>query len=252
MELPAEAIRTKEVLHWRGVHLLHYPMSSCSQKVRILLDEKHLDWVSHPVDLTKGEQRSDWYLGINPAGVVPVLVHDGHVWNESNDILAYLDDAFPSKAPYLPASDSERRLAAELLQLEEGLHAHLRVVTFSFVMPGALMNHVFEPAEVEDAVRRFDEVLAELDARLGDSTCLCGDRVMLPDIAWFITLHRLVLAGYPLDRRPHLARYHQALLSRPAFRREANAGALLPRVIGHLYRSLNRLRGATLGDRLLG
>ena len=31
-------IKTREVLDWEGVHLIHYMMSSCSQKVRIFLN----------------------------------------------------------------------------------------------------------------------------------------------------------------------------------------------------------------------
>ncbi len=247
MEIDVADIRTKEVLQWQGLHLLHYPMSSCSQKVRIFLGEKGIDWQSHPVDLPKGEQKSDWFLGINAAGCVPVLIHDGRVWNESNDILVYLEGAFPSAAgAYLPVSESERQRAQELMALEEGLHKHLRVVTFTFVMPGALMNHAFEAHEVEDAAQRFDEVLKHLDTRLAEAAYLCGDRLMLPDIAWFITIHRLVLAGYPIARLPHLAKYYRGLLGRPAFRHEASAGGLAPKSIGYLYRAFNRLRGASL------
>ena len=252
MEISAADIRTTEVLQWQGLHLLHYPMSSCSQKVRIFLGEKGIDWQSHPIDLSKGEQKSDWFLGINAAGVVPVLVHNGRVWNESNDILVYLDSMFPSEAgAYLPVSESERRGAEELMALEEGLHGHLRVITFTFVMPGALMNYTFEAHEVEDAARHFDDVLKRLDERLAGSVYLCGNRLMLPDIAWFITIHRLVLAGYPIARLPHLAKYYHALLSRPAFGREASAGGLAPESIGCLYRAFNRIRGASLGHRLM-
>ncbi len=251
MQICEADISTTEVLQWQGLHLLHYPMSSCSQKVRIFLAEKGVDWHSHPVDLSKGEQKSDWFLGINAIGVVPVLVHNGAVWNESNDILIYLDGAFPSgSGAYLPSSEAERLRAVELMDLEEGLHAHLRVITFTFVMPGVLMNYAFAEREVEDAVQRFDNVLKRLDELLSETVYLCGDRLMLPDIAWFITIHRLVLAGFPIARLPHLARYYQALLKRPAFAREARAGAVAPKIIGYLFRGFNRLRGASLRHRL--
>ena len=35
-----------------------------------------------------------WFLGINPRGLVPVLVHDGAVHIESNDIIQYLDKKY--------------------------------------------------------------------------------------------------------------------------------------------------------------
>lgn len=54
MLLAESQIKTREVLNWQGLHLLHFSMSSCSQKARILLREKSLDWISHPVNLVKG------------------------------------------------------------------------------------------------------------------------------------------------------------------------------------------------------
>lgn len=86
-----EQITTREVAAWRGLHLLHFQGSSCSQKVRVLLREKGLVWVSHPVNLAADAHVSPWFLGVNSRGVVPVLVHDGVVHVESNDILEYLD-----------------------------------------------------------------------------------------------------------------------------------------------------------------
>jgi len=97
MILPDDAVTTEEVTGWKGLHLLHFQRSSCSQKVRVLLREKGLTWHSHPVDLAAQKHVSPWYLGINPRGVVPVLVHDGVVHVESNDMMEYLD-ALPSDA----------------------------------------------------------------------------------------------------------------------------------------------------------
>ena len=66
MIVPDEYVTTREVTTWKGLHLLHFQSSSCSQKVRVLLREKDLDWVSHPVDLPRQKHVSRWYLGINP------------------------------------------------------------------------------------------------------------------------------------------------------------------------------------------
>ena len=86
----------REVLAWQGVHLLHFRGSSCSQKTRIFLNLKGIDWVSHHVDLARQANYEPWFLGINPRGLVPVLVHDGVVHIESNDILAHQEEAFPA------------------------------------------------------------------------------------------------------------------------------------------------------------
>src|ERR1700760_4011453 len=87
VELSDKDIQTRAVLGWRGVHILHYPGSSCSQKLRIFVNLKGIAWQSHVVDLAQHENYSSWFLGINPRGLVPVLVHDGIVHIESNDII---------------------------------------------------------------------------------------------------------------------------------------------------------------------
>ena len=251
MQIPRQEITTHEVNNWQGLHLLHFDMSSCSQKVRILLGEKHLNWVSHPVNLAKQEQKTDWFRGINPNAVVPVLVHDGKVHVESNDILRYLDKTFPTaEGPWLPQADKERTRARELLNLENELHHDLRVITFSHVMPGRLMGEQFDADVIAAAAARFDQALRQLDQDLADTRYLCGDRAMLPDIAWFISVHRLVLAGYPIEDLPRLAAWYHGLLVRPGFEAEINRGGQLPHLIGHVFRSFQRVTGQNVRHRL--
>src|SRR5271170_3741578 len=136
-------IKTREVLDWKGVHLIHYTTSSCSQKVRIFLNLKGIKWQSHTVDLLAGENVEPWLLGINPRGLVPVLVHDGAVHIESNDIIEYLERTFPE--PRLMPAGHEKEVAA-LLKHEDDLHLDLRTLSFRFVFlrPGPP-----KPAEVK-------------------------------------------------------------------------------------------------------
>ena len=44
-----------EVKGFRGLHLYHFVMSNCSQRVRIALEEKGLPWVSHHLNLGMNE-----------------------------------------------------------------------------------------------------------------------------------------------------------------------------------------------------
>ena len=70
---------TTEVLQWEGLHLFHFESSTCSKKVRTVLALKELSCTLHHVDLTTHENKTEYFLGINPRGLVPVLVHDGKV-----------------------------------------------------------------------------------------------------------------------------------------------------------------------------
>ena len=75
--------------------LYHYNSSVCSEKVRMVLNEKgETGWESHEVDLFTGGQFDPAYLKLNPKAVVPTLVDDGRVLTESTLIAEYLDDKF--------------------------------------------------------------------------------------------------------------------------------------------------------------
>ena len=66
------------------IQLYHNDMSSCAQKVRIVLAEKGLEWEGHHLSLRDGESRTSEYKKLNPNGVVPTLITDN---NEMLDLL---------------------------------------------------------------------------------------------------------------------------------------------------------------------
>ena len=79
VKLLKNEIETKEVLEWKGIHLLHAAVSSCSQKTRIFLNLKGIDWTSHLIDIENGENHQPWFLGVTARGLVPVLIDNGEV-----------------------------------------------------------------------------------------------------------------------------------------------------------------------------
>lgn len=82
--------------------LYNFPQSTCSQKVRLVLWEKGLDFLDRPVNSKKQEHLSDWYLKLNPNGVVPTLMHSDAVVVDSSVIMEYLDEVFP-EVPLTPS-----------------------------------------------------------------------------------------------------------------------------------------------------
>jgi glutathione S-transferase len=91
------------------IELYNFAQSTCSQQVRICLEEKALPWVDRRLVSKDRYHISPEYLRLNPNGVVPTLVHDGVPVIESSVIAQYLDDVFPE--PSLSPSDP-RSLAA--------------------------------------------------------------------------------------------------------------------------------------------
>jgi glutathione S-transferase len=260
VQLVDRDVKTREVLGWKGVHVFHNFLSVCSQKLRIFLNLKGILWQSHPVDLTENENMSAWFLGINPRGLVPVLVHDGVVHIESNDIITYLEDTFPQ--PRLIPPQYENEMAA-LLKRENDLHLDVRSLSFRFVFaptnsrksPEDLKQYNAagsgtvggrKDAEIEKQIdfwsrfaehgitdhdacasaSRFREAFDDLERRLIKQRYLLGDTLTALDIAWFTYVDRLTLAAYPFARlHPHVADWFANLSQRPEFTKETQLPA---------------------------
>jgi glutathione S-transferase len=62
--MPIISSRSAEARSLKGLHLYHFSMSNCSQKARLCLEEKRLQWISHPVNITDNQHltRSSWPL----------------------------------------------------------------------------------------------------------------------------------------------------------------------------------------------
>lgn len=254
VKLIDEDILTREVLEWKGIHLFHYASSSASQKTRIFLNLKQVDWEPHHIDLVSNENYGDWYLGINPRGLVPTLVVDGEVHIESNDIMTELERRFP--VPRLIPVGQEREIDA-LLRDQDDLHLDLATLTFRFVRP---YTGPFKSAEtlrryseggtgtvrgksdpnkqreiefwesvadgISDAAaktsaRRFKDAFNGLEDRLANAKYLLGRDITMADIAWFINANRLALIGYPIERlHPRVHAWFTALREQPEFAKE--------------------------------
>jgi len=228
-----------------GLHLFHFVLSNCSQRVRFALEEKGLAWTSHHLNLAANEHVSADYQRVNPNGVVPTLVHDGQVVIESNDILAYLDERFPE--PALRPSDAGARArmdariaAASRIQPAIKVLSH-ELLFRPFRKIGPLEVALFErehadpalaefmrvyaedgpawKARVEEARSAMDAALDALEAALADDAWLSGDAFGLADVSWVVNAHRLAQADYGVERWPRLRAWYERVAARPAFDR---------------------------------
>ncbi len=130
------------------IALYHFGFSTCSQKVRLVLAEKSLEFESREVNLIAGQQHDPEYVKLNPHHVVPTLVHDDHVLVESSLIIQYLDDAFP-EPPLRPGDALGRYATASWIKhVDEALHVAAPTVTFAL---GPRLMLLQQPREVLEA-----------------------------------------------------------------------------------------------------
>ena len=248
------------------LELHHNGLSSCSQKVRLVLAEKNLDFVSRDVNLISGEQHAPEYVKLNPNHVVPTLIHDGHVLIESSLIDEYLEDAFPEVplSPRDPVARHAMRLWVK--QIDEKVHPAAGVITYAIgARPIALLQsaeareasvaaipdparraarrsvleHGVKAPEFAGALHAFVDLLDAMDAKLTPGGWLSGDRFGLADAAALPYVLRLDhLAMTPLfsgSTRPRVADWLARVKARPSF--ETAVAAWAPAPILNLFRT---------------
>ncbi len=82
--MPKIEPKNKSVCTLTGFHLYHAGWSNCSMRVRMVLEEKGLNWTSHHLDTRVGEHIAPEYFGIHAKGLVPAVVHDAVKWLAGN------------------------------------------------------------------------------------------------------------------------------------------------------------------------
>src|SRR6476660_9754821 len=85
-----------------SLKLYNAAQSTCSQRVRFVLNAKGLPFEEVHLDLLAGDQLKPDYLALNPNGVVPTLDHDGAIINDSSVIIEYLDEIEPACEGFTP------------------------------------------------------------------------------------------------------------------------------------------------------
>jgi glutathione S-transferase len=88
--------------------LYNAPQSTCSQRVRFVLNAKELPFAEIKLDLLAGDQLKPDYLKLNPNGVVPTLDHDGAIIIDSSVIIEYLDEIAPEPESFTPQAPAAR------------------------------------------------------------------------------------------------------------------------------------------------
>ena len=224
----------------------HNDMSVCSQKVRLILRAKGLNPVEHHFNLRQSDQFDPDYLKLNPNGVVPTLVVDGHPVIESTLICEYLDEAHP-EPPLRPDDLLERAVMRRFASIpDQGLHAACGVISSAIAFRHQYLalskdelaanlaatpdlarrerkrvtieQGMAAPVAV-DAVNFHDRVLSKIEARLDGREWLAGAAYSLAEAnltPYIVRLDHLQLA-WMWDRRPRVASWYERISARPNF-----------------------------------
>lgn len=244
--------------------LYNAPQSTCSQRVRFVLNAKGLAFEEKKLDLLAGDQLAPEYLALNPNGVVPTLDHDGNIVIDSSVIIEYLDEIAPEPASFTPAASVARAKMRSLMRfIDEMPAAAVRVPTFNlaFLPRFAAMSEEefqafaeskplrkefmlamgrkgFPEKEMNAALDRMKRTYERMDAAITESggPWLLGKNITLADIALMPAIVRMADLG--LDKMwkdmPRIARWYDEIRAHAAFKPTYYFGSLLTERFPHL------------------
>lgn len=239
------------------LELYHFPGSLCSQKVKLVLAEKHLKWESHLINLLTFENLQPEYLRLNPKGVVPTLVQNGTPICDSAVIVRRLDQHFPN--PKLtPAAPNQQEKMNHWIELQnrfpmrevmygnmtgmDGFVARRSVQIKEKLLPKLMQAHpelkaiyaaklqdvqqwnqtIRDGSKMEQINARIEPLLDPLEQQLSQSEWLCESGYSLADAMWTAVLNRLAELRFDTlwtsDKRPAIAAYLHCLKARPSFK----------------------------------
>jgi GST-like protein len=208
-----------------AIDLYYWPTPN-GQKVSIMLEECALPYNLHIVNIGKGDQFKPEFLAISPNNRIPAIVDPNGPGGqpisifESGAILQYLG----RKTGQFYPTDERKRVAVE---------------EWIFWQVGGLgpmsgqANHfrIYAPEKVEYGINRYtnevNRLYGVMDRQLAKHEYLAGEYSIadMASVGWVKGHDRI---GQKLEDFPHLKRWYEALMARPAVERGIAAGADAP------------------------
>jgi glutathione S-transferase len=247
--------------------LYNAPQSTCSQRVRFVLNAKGLAFDEVRLNLLEGDQLKPDYLKLNPNGVVPTLDHDGAIVIDSTVITEYLDEVSPADG-FTPENPVERARMRALMHFFDEMPAPaVRVPTFNLAfLPSfqtmsreaftamaeskplrrefmlAMGQTGFPQQDMDGALDRLRRTYLRMEAEIAMSggPWLMGQSISLADVAVMPALVRMddLRMSKQWQDLPGVVRWYDAIRAHPAFKPTYYPGSLLSERFPHLQEVL--------------
>ncbi|MBE9155077.1 glutathione S-transferase family protein [Cyanobium sp. LEGE 06113] len=181
----------------------------------IFLEEAEIEYDITPIDFSKKEQKSEWYLKLNPNGRIPTIVDHGNsdfVVFESGAILWYLAEKYQK---FLPCGENARSEALQWLMFQmAGLGPMMGQAMY--------FQRIAAPKGDRDdyAINRYvsesRRLLEVLDRQLEGKAYLLGDTFTIVDMATYPWARSFPWAKVVIQGLEHLQAWFDRMDARPA------------------------------------
>lgn len=177
--------------------LYDYALSGNCYKLRLAMALLDIDYERIPVDILRGESRTEEFLKINPNGRVPVLqTPEGVNLPESNAALWYL----ASGTPLCPSTRLEQAQVLQWMFFEQYSHE-------PFISTSRYWIHILGAAdEYREQLKKKraggKAALTIMQRHLSSQTYFVGGTLSIADIALYAYTHVAPEGGFELDEYP--------------------------------------------------
>jgi GSH-dependent disulfide-bond oxidoreductase len=178
-------------------------------KVSIALEEMGLPYEVKVISFEDNEQKSDWYVKLNPNGRIPALVDGEFALFESGAILLYLAE---KTGQFLPKD-------------VEGRSRVIQWLMFQMSAVGPMMGQAnvflrYFPEKIQPAIDRYQREVTRLfgvmDSQLASNEYIAGNEYSIADMSLWPWVSGYEWSGVTIDEFPHLRRWLDLVGARPA------------------------------------
>lgn len=188
------------------------PMSGNGYKVRLLLSHLGLSYQYIPIDILRGESRTEAFLQKNLNGRIPVLeLDDGSHLAESNAILYFLSQG----TEYWPAERYTQAQVMQWLFFEQYSHEPNIATPRFWLKTGILDDTPFNTELLTQKQRAGNQALAVMNQHLASHTFFVSEGYSIADIALYAYTHVAGEGGFELSQYPAVVAWLQRVREQP-------------------------------------
>lgn len=235
-------IESEEADVEKTMQLYHHPYSLDSQKVRLTLEEKGIDYTSNHVNPLTGKNMDSSFFRMNPTAKLPVFQNGSHIIYETIDIIEYIDRVAVASRGNTNAS-VDRTEVMEWMHKIQGWSSKIftlshvpekyRLFVSRFVRRVVIARMAESPDlasvyhlklkdayETEDKLKdpnvlkeseeQLGRLLDEAEMQLNETKYLAGDEFTVADAMFIPVLARIALLNLEdeyISCRPKIAEY---------------------------------------------
>uniref|UniRef100_A0A5B7BRE1 Putative glutathione S-transferase TCHQD n=2 Tax=Davidia involucrata TaxID=16924 RepID=A0A5B7BRE1_DAVIN len=236
------------------MQLYHHPYSLDSQKVRLALEEKGIDYTSFHVNPITGKNMESSFFRMNPSAELPVFKNGTHIIFNTIQIIQYIErialvssdggnislssgevvewmnkiqewnpkfftrSHIPEKYRLFVSKFIRRVVIARMAEFPDLASAYHRKLREEYDTEDKLRNPEVLKRSEEHLVRLLDEV----ETKLSETSYLLGEEFTMADVMLIPVLARLVLLNLEdeyINSRPNIAEYWNLVQQRPGYKK---------------------------------